>query len=179
MRAGLLWTHLAAAAVMLTTVGLLLAGPTAAGAATAFAGSTPQRSADELASAGGANTLAVGGLGPNVLRGSNSIPSVLSVSPDSGSTSGGTVVTLIGTDFTNATKLTIAGEQVVFTTVNDTTIVFATPAASSAGAVDVVVDTPDGEVTDTDGFTYAVTPGVPPTVRRCPRQAGWWPAASL
>jgi len=85
------------------------------------------------------------------------VPTVTAVSPVNGPASGGSGVTLTGTNFAGATSVTFGG--VAATSVNvvdDTTITAVTP-AHAAGAVDVVVTTPGGAGTLTDGFTYLTT----------------------
>lgn len=80
-----------------------------------------------------------------------------SISPNSGSASGGVGVTLTGTGLTGATSVTFDGVAATsVNVVNSTTITAVTP-AHSAGVVDVVVDTPAGGATLTNGFTYLTT----------------------
>lgn len=82
-------------------------------------------------------------------------PNVVSISPTSGTTAGGTAVTITGTDFTGATAVTIGGTTVgSLVVVSDTSITGTTP-AKTAGAKDVVVTTPAGTDTLVGGFTYA------------------------
>jgi len=85
-------------------------------------------------------------------------PSITAVSPSSGSTSGGTVVTITGGGFVNGATVTFggtAGTGVVF--VSATELRAVTP-AKSAGAVSVVVRNPDGQqATKAAGFTYIQT----------------------
>ena len=71
-------------------------------------------------------------------------PTVASVDPTSGTTVGGTTVTITGTNLTGATAVTFGGVPATsFTVVNATTITAVTP-AHAAGAFDVVVTTPGG-----------------------------------
>ena len=91
-------------------------------------------------------------------------PTVTGISPNSGPTAGGTVVTITGTGFTGATGVdfgTTAATNV--TVVNDTTVTADSPAGT--GGVDVTVSTPNGaSATSTaDKFTYTVTV-IAPTV---------------
>lgn len=85
----------------------------------------------------------------------NDAPTVTSLSPNTGAAAGGTAVTITGKDFTGATAVTFGGtagtSRVV---VNDTTITIVTP-AKTAGAYDVVVTTPAGSGTKTNGFTFS------------------------
>ncbi len=82
-------------------------------------------------------------------------PTVLSISPSSGSTSGGTAVTITGTFFGSATAVTIDGVAATSVTViNSTTITATTGASPSGGTGNVVVVTPNGTGTGLNLFTY-------------------------
>ncbi len=87
-------------------------------------------------------------------------PTVTAINPNSGPTAGGTAVTIAGTSFTGANAVTIGGVAAPFTVVNATTIT-ATTGAHAAGAVDVVVTTPDGVGAGTGLFTYVAPPAAP------------------
>ena len=90
-------------------------------------------------------------------------PTLTSVSPNTGSTAGGTAVTLTGTNFTGAIGVTIGGTAVsVFNVVNATTITCTTP-AGTAGAKSVLVTTPGGTNAANTLFAYVVPPP-PPTL---------------
>ena len=81
-------------------------------------------------------------------------PTVSNVSPATGTTAGGTSVTITGTGFTGATSVTIGGSAATAVTeVNDTTITATTP-AGSAGTASVVVTTPAGTNAANTLFTY-------------------------
>jgi hypothetical protein len=83
--------------------------------------------------------------------------SLANVSPSSGSASGGTGVTLTGVGLTGATGVTFGGNAATsVNVVNSTTATAVTP-AHAAGAVDVVITTPSGSATDTNGYTYLTT----------------------
>ncbi|WP_284758092.1 Ig-like domain repeat protein [Agrobacterium sp. fls2-241-TYG-188a] len=84
-------------------------------------------------------------------------PVVISLSPSTGSTSGGTAITIAGTDFTGATNVTIGGQAATNVSVVSATQITATTPAHIAGAVDVVVTTPGGSGTLTNGFTYSTS----------------------
>jgi len=85
-------------------------------------------------------------------------PTLNSVSPDAGPTSGGTVVTLTGTDFVDGgTSVTFGGDAATNVSVNSATSLTATTPSHAAGAVDVVVTTPGGSATLALGFTYTLT----------------------
>jgi len=93
------------------------------------------------------------------------LATVTGVSPDNGSTAGGTSVTITGTGFVGATGADIGtgnGCTTDFTVVSATTITCTTP-AGAAGNVDVTVTTPQGTSgvdTPGDGFTYEGSPTV-------------------
>lgn len=79
------------------------------------------------------------------------------VSPSSGPASGGTGVTLRGRGFAGATSLTFGGTAATsLNVVNSITVTAVTP-AHAIGAVDVVITTPSGSGTRTNGFTYETT----------------------
>ncbi|HWC34413.1 MAG TPA: IPT/TIG domain-containing protein, partial [Mycobacteriales bacterium] len=78
------------------------------------------------------------------------------VSPSSGSTKGGTTVTVTGSGFTGATAVTFGATAATsYTVVSDTQITVVSP-AHSAGTVNVSVTSPYGKsgVVAADHFTY-------------------------
>lgn len=90
-------------------------------------------------------------------------PTVNSVTPNSGSTVGGTSITINGSGFlTNATVSLNGSAATSVSVVNETTITALTP-AHAAGSVNVVVTNTDGQSgSKTNGFTYdAPQVGVP------------------
>jgi hypothetical protein len=95
-------------------------------------------------------------------------PVILSLNPDSGPFTGGTAVIVTGSGFTGATGVTFDGLAALdFVVVNDTTITLSTP-PHAVGAVNVVVQHPNGPSAPL-GFTYlpattvtGVTPGTGP-----------------
>ncbi len=87
-------------------------------------------------------------------------PTVTGISPSSGPTTGGTSVTITGTNFTGATSVTIGGASATGVTVVNATTITATTPAGSAGARDVAVTTPGGTGTGTGLFTYIAAPTV-------------------
>ena len=90
-------------------------------------------------------------------------PSISSVSPATGTTLGGTTVTITGANFTGATSVTFGGTPATnFTVVSATTLTATTP-AKSAGAVSVVVTNPSGSNAANSLFTY-VTPSTAPSI---------------
>ena len=92
-------------------------------------------------------------------------PTVTAVTPSTGTTAGGTVVTIAGTNLTTGATVTLGGLAARSVTVVGSTSIRATTGAHPAGPVDVVVRNPDGQqATLTSGFTYAVFADPPPTV---------------
>ena len=80
------------------------------------------------------------------------------MTPSSGTTFGGTVVTIGGANFSSAASVTIGGAAAVQVTVVDSRTIMATTSAHAAGAATVVV-TADGQRGSlAGGFTY-VSPG--------------------
>ena len=79
------------------------------------------------------------------------------VSPSSGPASGGTGVTLTGTGLTGATSVTFGGTAATGVNVVSSTTVTAVTPAHATGAVNVVITTPSGSATDTNGYTYLTT----------------------
>jgi hypothetical protein len=84
----------------------------------------------------------------------NFIPSIGQVSPNSGSKSGGLLVTVYGSNFTNITTVKFGGELAQFTLLNSTTMTAVVPTYGSTGAVDVVASGPFGVAIAENIFTY-------------------------
>jgi hypothetical protein len=99
-------------------------------------------------------------------------PTITTVAPTSGFTTGGTTVVLTGTNFTGATAVTFGGVAASSFTVDSATQITATTPAHAAGAVDVAVTAPGGTATATGAFTYLVPP---PTITSV--SPYWGPAA--
>ena len=88
-------------------------------------------------------------------------PAFTSISPVSGTTAGGTAVTITGTGFTGATAVTIGGTAATsLTIVSDTSITATTP-AGTAGSASIVITAPGGTATGTGAFTYTATTTIP------------------
>lgn len=86
----------------------------------------------------------------------SSAPTLTGLSPNSGSATGGTAVTITGSNFTGTTAVAFGGSAATsFAVVSATTITAVTP-AHAMGAVDVSVTTPAGAVTKTGAFTYTM-----------------------
>ena len=82
-------------------------------------------------------------------------PTIASITPNSGVISGGTSVTISGTDFRGVTAVSFGGVAASSYVVNSPTRITAvTPARVASGAVDVVVTAAGGAVTSVGGFTY-------------------------
>jgi IPT/TIG domain/PASTA domain len=87
-------------------------------------------------------------------------PTIASISPASGPTTGGTAVTISGQDFTGATAVAFGAiPAAAFTVDSDTQITAASPPAA-AGAVGIAVATPAGQssAVASDMFTFVVPP---------------------
>ncbi|OGT41708.1 MAG: hypothetical protein A3F13_03015 [Gammaproteobacteria bacterium RIFCSPHIGHO2_12_FULL_40_19] len=80
-------------------------------------------------------------------------PTITTLSPPTGSTAGGTSVTINGTNFSDATSVTFGGTAATMGT-NTATAVTATTSAHAAGTVDVTVTTPYGTATLSNSYTY-------------------------
>ncbi len=103
-------------------------------------------------------TVTVGGQSGSLANGFTYIglPTVSSVSPNSGSTAGGTAVTITGTNFATGATVTFGAAAATNVTVmNSTTITAATP-AGSAGAVTVTVTVSGQSGSLANGYTYVV-----------------------
>jgi hypothetical protein len=85
-------------------------------------------------------------------------PTIGTVAPDEGPESGGTGVTITGTNLTSTDSVTFGGTPAPFSVVNDTTVSAVTPPGT--GTVDVVVTNPSGTATALGAFTYVAGPGI-------------------
>jgi endonuclease/exonuclease/phosphatase family metal-dependent hydrolase len=91
-------------------------------------------------------------------------PSVSAVSPNSGSTNGGTSVTITGSGFVSGASVNIGGVFATNVNVSSTTITATTP-AHAAGAVSIVVTNPNSQsATLTNGFTFNLASLIPDEV---------------
>ena len=125
--------------------------------ATELTATTPAHAADfvdvEVTTSGGSATL---GFGFEYVAS----PTLSTASPPAGPLAGGTSVTLFGSDIAGATSVTFGGVPATnLTPVSPAILVVSTP-AHSVGAVDVVVTTPGGSATLSDGYTYVAPPEV-------------------
>lgn len=99
-------------------------------------------------------------------------PTVSTISPESGTSAGGTTITITGRSFTGTTGVTIDGTPATrLIVVNDTTLTCTTPVGNAGTPRSVVVTTPNGPSTDNVTFTYvlalptvtSVSPPIGPT----------------
>jgi hypothetical protein len=92
--------------------------------------------------------------------GGNPTPTVTSISPTSGTTAGGTAVSITGTGFLAGATVSLGGTAATGVTVVNSTTITATTAAHSAGAVNVVVTNTDAQSgTLPSGYTYTTSTG--------------------
>jgi len=122
---------------------------------------------DEVVTAAGSNsaTATLTGTGPWVMQMvtfsavSGPVPAVSSVSPNSGSTAGGTAVTINGTNFVTGAAVTFGGRAANNVVVVSGTQITATSPAGSAGAVTVTVTNSGGQSGSlASAFTYIAVP---------------------
>ena len=92
--------------------------------------------------------------------GTGTSPTVSSVSPNSGSTAGGTAVTITGANFAAGATVTFGGTAATSVAVVNSTTIKATTPAGSAGAVTVTVMVSGLSGGLTNGYTYVVAPTV-------------------
>src|SRR5207244_11416423 len=90
------------------------------------------------------------------------VPTVTSVTPNSGPTAGSTSVTIAGTGFINGASVNFGLDAATGVVVNSPTSITALSPAESPGTVDVTVTTTGGTSTTSaaDQFTYNAVPTV-------------------
>ncbi len=86
------------------------------------------------------------------------VPSFTSITPVTGSTAGGTNVTLKGTNLIGATAITFDGLAAPYVKIVNATTVNASTPAHGSGLVDVIITTPNGTAPGVSAFTYVGTP---------------------
>lgn len=86
------------------------------------------------------------------------VPTVISVSPNTGPTTGGTVVAISGTNFTGTTSVKFGSSNATSFTVISATQINAIAPRGSLGTIDVTVTTPSGTsaISPADQYSYAV-----------------------
>lgn len=105
--------------------------------------------------AGSAATVVLG-TDPAFATAPKTVPSVTGVAPDTGSTEGGTSVTISGTQLGKATAVEFGSTPATQFSVKSSTTIYATAPAGDAGTVDITVTTPSGPTAPnpSDAFTY-------------------------
>ena len=96
-------------------------------------------------------------------------PEIVGISPNSGSTFGGTVVTITGRHFSAATRVTFGGVPATGVTVTDATTLMATTPSHAAGTVDVGAGDGSGGATSTLRSAFQFIVPRSPTHRRSSR----------
>ena len=87
-------------------------------------------------------------------------PTVTSVLPNSGSTAGGTAVTITGTNFASGATITFGASAAANVALLNSTTITATTPAGSAGAVTVTVTNPGAQSGSlANGFSYGASSG--------------------
>lgn len=83
------------------------------------------------------------------------VPTITAIAPPSGVTSGGTTVTISGTNFYGGATATIGGVATTVLSVSGTQVVVVTGSSATLGASDVVLTNLDGQsASQVGGFTY-------------------------
>lgn len=90
--------------------------------------------------------------------GTTGVPTIVAVSPSTGTTAGGTSVTLNGTNFTGTTRVAFGNNTASNVVIVSATQMTALTPAGTAGAVSVSVTNAAGTGTLTNGFTYSEAP---------------------
>lgn len=92
-------------------------------------------------------------------------PTLTGVTPTTGSTNGGTAITLTGTNFGAGATVTIGGAAATSVSVDSTTSIRAVTPARAAGAADIVVSVGTQSATLPGAFTFVAPPqNAPPTI---------------
>ena len=86
------------------------------------------------------------------------VPTITKVTPATGSTAGGTAVTITGTNFTLVQTVKFGAATATSFTVTNVTTIKAVAPSGLAGKVAVVVTTPGGMTTKATAFTYVIPP---------------------
>src|ERR1700761_4215727 len=84
-------------------------------------------------------------------------PTITSIEPAVGPTSGGTQVSIAGSGLSSASDVLFGTAPGSIISVSDSLILAVTPAGGSLGNVDVRVDTPNGGITWPGGFDYQIS----------------------
>ena len=107
-------------------------------------------------------------------------PTLTSVSPTSGPTSGGTTITLTGSNFVSGATVRVAGVAATNVVFSSATQITARTPAGTAGARDVQITNPNGQsATRTGAFTYTTTSTTRPSPRSVSPRSGPTPGGTL
>jgi formylglycine-generating enzyme required for sulfatase activity len=98
-------------------------------------------------------------------------PALTSIAPASGPTTGGTQITLTGTNLSGATSVTVGGVAATSVTLVSPTTVTAITPAGTAGAKSVSVTTAGGTATLANAFTYVAVPSWATLIEELPNPA--------
>ncbi|GAA1912305.1 IPT/TIG domain-containing protein [Streptantibioticus ferralitis] len=107
----------------------------------------------------GVTVTAAGGSGNGLTYTYVATPTIGTLSPNSGPTSGGTAVTIPGTGLTTTQSVIIGGAAAPFSVISDTEIAAVTP-PGTAGDQTVSVVTTGGTASAAAGFAYVAGPGI-------------------
>ena len=117
---------------------------------------------DSLKTAGSCTPIYTGTLSADLTLNTDTAvrPTITSISPVKGPISGGTNVTITGTNLANASQVYFGGKGATINSSTNTSIsvTVSTPTTSTVGTVDVQVITPGGERTSTAAYTYYDAP---------------------
>ena len=83
-------------------------------------------------------------------------PAITSVAPSTGATTGGTTVTITGSNLASVNAVLFGANAANVISSGENTATVITPSAASAGQVDISLTTLGGTVTYSNGFTYTV-----------------------
>jgi formylglycine-generating enzyme required for sulfatase activity len=117
------------------------------------------------------------GLGCRAARSPNDAPAATAVSPTSGPTAGGTLITLTGTNLLGATGVTFGGVAASSVQVINATTVTAVTPGGTAGTVTVAITTPSGTASLPGAFTYVTVPSWATLIEAQPDPAVVWDPA--
>jgi hypothetical protein len=93
---------------------------------------------------------------PFIAQANITFPTVTAISPTSGTTLGGTSVTITGTNLSGASAVTIGGVAATNVVVVDSTRITATSPANAQGTASVLATTPDGTSVANMLYTYVM-----------------------
>jgi hypothetical protein len=91
-------------------------------------------------------------------------PTITGFEPATSTTSGGTAVTITGTNFQSGATVKFGSVDASSVNVQNATTIVATAPAQPAGTTSIVVMNPDGQSATANGFTYVVPPPIVATI---------------